>query len=117
MLAFRDEGIESGSRMEADRNGHRLHENDGKDRFEGNHDGDSDDRMHNDTYYGSHGRSTKTVSSLMTIYTWLSVLLLLINYFLAQFDKFILSYFQTPLSESLNLYACSTHSIRRSISR
>lgn len=39
----------------------------------------------------------------MTIYTWLSVLLLLINYFLAQFDKFILSYFQTPLSESLNL--------------
>ena len=59
--------------------------------------------MQSDAHYGSHGRPNKTVSSLMTIYTWLSVLLLLINYFLAQFDKFILSYFQTPLSESLNL--------------
>ena len=37
------------------------------------------------------------------LYTWTCIVLLLVNYFLAQYDKFILSYFQTPLSQSLGL--------------
>lgn len=49
-------------------------------------------------------------SNWRTAYTWLCTLLLLINYFLAQYDKFILSYFQTPLSESLDLYIHPYHS-------
>ena len=36
-------------------------------------------------------------------YAGLCIALLLANYFLAQYDKFILSYFQTPLSRSLDL--------------
>ncbi|TKA33370.1 hypothetical protein B0A50_00923 [Salinomyces thailandicus] len=39
------------------------------------------------------------------VYTALCIFLLLINYFLAQYDKFVLSYFQTPLSDSIGLSA------------
>lgn len=46
---------------------------------------------------------SKDRSSIKEAYTWICTLLLLINYFLAQYDKFILSYFSTELSESLNL--------------
>lgn len=42
-------------------------------------------------------------SKFKDVYTWACTVLLLLNYFLAQYDKFILSYFQTPLSESLSL--------------
>ena len=37
------------------------------------------------------------------IYTWICIVLLFANYFLAQYDKFILSYFQGPLSSTLHL--------------
>lgn len=37
------------------------------------------------------------------IYTWICIVLLFVNYFLAQYDKFILSYFQGPLSNTLHL--------------
>lgn len=37
------------------------------------------------------------------VYTWICITILFANYFLAQYDKFILSYFQNPLSTSLNL--------------
>lgn len=54
-----------------------------------------DDNLNTDT--------SKTNSKLKEAYIWICTVLLLVNYFLAQYDKFILSYFQTPLSESLNL--------------
>ena len=37
------------------------------------------------------------------IYTWICIVLLFVNYFLAQYDKFILSYFSTHLSETIGL--------------
>jgi MFS family permease len=40
---------------------------------------------------------------LKRAWTLLKILLLFINYFLAQYDKFILSYFSTPISKSLHL--------------
>lgn len=73
-----------------------------------------------DEYAKSHSTFTKTEneppvsaarqtqrwrSKLQPIYTILCVLILLVNYFLAQYDKFILSYFQTPFSRSLGLSA------------
>lgn len=39
------------------------------------------------------------------LYSAAAIILLLLNYFLAQYDKFVLSYFQTPLSTSLGLSA------------
>jgi MFS family permease len=48
--------------------------------------------------------STSKTHRLSSILVASSILLILfLNYFLSQFDKFVLSYFQTPLSEALNL--------------
>ncbi|KAK3716490.1 hypothetical protein LTR37_006386 [Vermiconidia calcicola] len=49
--------------------------------------------------------STSKAARLRPVYISISILLLLCNYFLAQYDKFILSYFQDSVSESLNLSA------------
>jgi MFS family permease len=40
---------------------------------------------------------------LRTAHVYLSILILFLNYFLAQYDKFILSYFRPQVAESLNL--------------
>ena len=47
--------------------------------------------------------TTSWHSKLKPIHIAACLLLLLANYFLAQYDKFILSYFQTPLSRSIGL--------------
>lgn len=48
--------------------------------------------------------SRSRVQRLTSILLPLSILFILfLDYFLAQFDKFVLSYFQTPLSKDLNL--------------
>jgi MFS family permease len=47
--------------------------------------------------------STPKQSKLHRLYAYTSIILLLLNYFLAQYDKFILSYFATPLQLSLSL--------------
>ncbi|KIW12285.1 hypothetical protein PV08_09562 [Exophiala spinifera] len=44
-----------------------------------------------------------TRRGLRTIYVPLVILILFLNYFLAQYDKFVLSYFQAEVIESLNL--------------
>ena len=63
-------------------------------------DGESNEQIRsNDNDDDAKGKSSK----FREVYTWVCIVLLLVNYFLAQYDKFILSYFQTPLSESLNL--------------
>ena len=46
---------------------------------------------------------TSRSTGLRLIYTWTCIVLLFVNYFLAQYDKFILSYFSTHLSETLGL--------------
>lgn len=52
----------------------------------------------------NYGRSrSKPLSGLKMIYTWICIILLFANYFLAQYDKFVLSYFQQPLIRTLNL--------------
>lgn len=48
-----------------------------------------------------HGSEAK--SKVKMAYGWICTVLLLVNYFLVQYDKFILSYFSTPLSQSLGL--------------
>ena len=48
--------------------------------------------------------SDKPPSTLFArLLTIISILLLFLNFFLAQFDKFVLSYFQVSVEESLNL--------------
>ncbi|KAF2035472.1 MFS general substrate transporter [Setomelanomma holmii] len=42
-------------------------------------------------------------TALHNVYTWICIILLFINYFLAQYDKFILSYFQTSVLVDLSL--------------
>ena len=42
-------------------------------------------------------------SLLQYFFTSLSIVLLFLNFFLAQYDKFVLSYFQTSVIETLNL--------------
>jgi hypothetical protein len=49
------------------------------------------------------GRSDHPHQGFKLIYTWICIVLLFVNYFLAQYDKFILSYFQGPLSSTLHL--------------
>ena len=44
-----------------------------------------------------------TKSSFSRVHTVLSIILLFLNFFLAQYDKFVLSYFQTSVITSLNL--------------
>ncbi|KAL6245527.1 hypothetical protein RBB50_007526 [Rhinocladiella similis] len=46
---------------------------------------------------------SSTRRGLRSIYVPLVILLLFLNYFLAQYDKFVLSYFQAEVIESLNL--------------
>ena len=52
---------------------------------------------------GNDRGSSRRFIGLKPVYTGICIVLLFINYFLAQYDKFILSYFQTPLSSTLNL--------------
>jgi hypothetical protein len=49
------------------------------------------------------GRPDRTRQGFKLIYTWICIVLLFANYFLAQYDKFVLSYFQGPLSSTLHL--------------
>lgn len=58
----------------------------------------------------SIARDVSKEASLSNLHIALSIVVLLINYFLAQYDKFILSYFQLPLSAELHL-APSQYSI------
>jgi len=44
-----------------------------------------------------------TKSVLSRVHTVVSIILLFLNFFLAQYDKFVLSYFQTSVITSLNL--------------
>lgn len=48
-------------------------------------------------------RNESRSSLLRVVYIFLCIFILFINYFLAQYDKFILSYFQTSFSASLDL--------------
>lgn len=48
-------------------------------------------------------RSKPPATVLQQIHIAISIILLFLNYFTSQYDKFILSYFQTSLSESLSL--------------
>ena len=68
-----------------------------------------DDRPYAENTVNTHTRSIPDRRATQTpwrrLYTAVCVLLLLINYFLAQYDKFILSYFQTPLSSAIGLSA------------
>lgn len=43
-------------------------------------------------------------TGLRLIHTWICIVLLFVNYFLAQYDKFILSYFQADVIKTLDLY-------------
>ncbi|KAI7278852.1 hypothetical protein KC345_g5691 [Hortaea werneckii] len=61
------------------------------------------EQHHSNTDHPIDARPPPTIQR--RLYTIVCVLLLLINYFLAQYDKFILSYFQTPLSTSIGLSA------------
>ncbi|RAR11996.1 MFS general substrate transporter [Stemphylium lycopersici] len=44
-------------------------------------------------------------SLLQKVYAYLCIILLFVNYFLAQYDKFILSYFQTSVLDDLSLHS------------
>ena len=58
----------------------------------------------NYTRQTDHGETGSTKQKLLDrAYVSLSILLLFINYFLAQYDKFILSYFRPQISESIGL--------------
>lgn len=73
----------------------------GEPRRDGNHEPKSMEQVREDGNIEDEIRDGHT--RLGGLYIWFCTILLLVNYFLAQYDKFILSYFQTPLSESLNL--------------
>lgn len=48
-------------------------------------------------------RKQRTSSSLSRVYLVLAIFLLFLNFFLAQYDKFVLSYFQAEVISSLHL--------------
>jgi MFS family permease len=53
--------------------------------------------------YGHPQSVSGTKQYLRTAHVYVSILILFLNYFLAQYDKFILSYFRPQVAESLNL--------------
>lgn len=61
------------------------------------------------TSFSRHGNESRSPpsrkKSLELAYIYLSIALLFINYFLAQFDKFVLSYFQSSILETLSISA------------
>ena len=64
-------------------------------------DGTSDDQGAEGFQDG--GRPDRRRQGFKLVYTWICIALLFANYFLAQYDKFVLSYFQGPLSSTLHL--------------
>lgn len=56
-------------------------------------------------YQHSERPQTTTQSILSDIHVTISIVILFLNYFLAQYDKFILSYFQDPFTADLSLSA------------
>ena len=60
-------------------------------------------RTSDDLNTEGHQDKERPRQGLKLIYTWICIVLLFVNYFLAQYDKFILSYFQGPLSSTLHL--------------
>ena len=58
---------------------------------------------HMDGFEDLQSRPTKHGSFLSISYIAVSIVILFLNYFLAQYDKFVLSYFQDEVISSLNL--------------
>lgn len=61
------------------------------------------DHNHDNSIHPPPSQSKPPTTTLQTIHISISIILLFLDYFTAQYDKFILSYFQTSFSESLNL--------------
>lgn len=72
------------------------------DKFANKHDFEAAEENRRNHGINDHA-SKRTGAVLHTAHAYVSILLLFVNYFLAQYDKFILSYFRSQVSSSIGL--------------